>query len=210
VERSGQNGRWQQKYVESAEAARRGFEVGALSPVKVELAYREANAIALFGDTAWARQALQRAQEAAGALPANRGAPRSVWSFPVGRQAIFELSVAIHTGDPDNALRAAAMADAAWASGEPRVPANWAQIRVGSGIACLMKGSLDEAVYHVAPVLELPVELRISTVTGYLRKLQELLAEPRFAKRPSAAVLALQIRDFISSAPLGTDEAEGR
>jgi hypothetical protein len=65
--------RWQQKYVESAEAARRGFEVSALSPVKVELAYREANAIALFGDTSRARQALRRAQEAAGALPANRG-----------------------------------------------------------------------------------------------------------------------------------------
>jgi transcriptional regulator with XRE-family HTH domain len=202
--------RWQQKYVESAEAARRGFEVSTLSPVNVELAYREANAIALFGDTGRARQALQRAQEAAGALPANRGSPMSVWSFPAGRQAIFELSVAIHTGDPDSALRAAAMADAAWASGEPRVPANWAQIRAGSSIACLMKGSLDEAVYHVAPVLELPRELRISTVTGYLRRLEELLAESRFAQSAAAAGLALQIRDFISSAPLGTDETAGR
>jgi DNA-binding Xre family transcriptional regulator len=202
--------RWQHKYVESAEAARRGFEVSALSPVKVELAYREANAIALFGDTSRARQALQRAQKAAGALPANRGSPMSVWSFPVGRQAIFELSVAIYTGDPDGALRAGAMADAAWASGEPKVPANWAQIRAGSSIACLMKGSLDEAAYHVAPVLELPRELRISTVTGYLRKVEELLAESRFAKSATAAGLALQIRDFISSAPLAADKAEGR
>jgi len=200
--------RWQQKYVESAEAARRGFEASALSPVKVELAYREANAIALFGDTDRARQSLRRAQEAAEALPAKRGSPRSVWSFPVGRQAIFELSVAIHTADPDSALRAAAMADAAWASGEPRVPANWAQIRAGSSIACLMKGSLDEAAYYVAPVLELPGEQRISTVTGYLRKLEVLLAEPRFAK--SASGLALQIRDFISSTSPGTDEAESR
>lgn len=202
--------RWQQKYVESAEAARRGFEVSALSPVKVELAYREANAIALFGDTVRARQALQRAQEAADALPAYRGSPRSVWSFPAGRQAIFELSVAIHTGDPDGALRAAAGADAAWASGEPKVPANWAQIRAGSSIACLMKGSLDEAAYHIAPVLELPRELRISTVIGYLRKLEEMLAESRFAKSSTAAGLALQIRDFVSSAPLDFDEAEGR
>ena len=202
--------RWQQKYVESAEAARRGFEVSALSPVKVELAYREANAIALFGDTGRARQALQRAQEAAGALPANRGSPWSVWSFPVGRQAIFELSVAIHTGDPDAALRAAAMADAAWARGEPRVPANWAQIRAGSGIACLMKGSLDEAAYHVTPVLELPRELRISTVTGYLRRVEELLAESRFANSATAAGLALRIREFMSFVPLDTDEAESR
>jgi hypothetical protein len=90
------------------------------------------------------------------------------------------------------------------------VPANWAQIRAGSSIACLMKGSLDEAAYHVAPVLELPRELRISTVTGYLRKVEELLGESRFAKSATAAGLALQIRDFISSAPLAADKAEGR
>jgi endonuclease/exonuclease/phosphatase family metal-dependent hydrolase len=42
--------RWQGKYIESAELARRGFEVSEPSPVKAELAYREANAIALFGD----------------------------------------------------------------------------------------------------------------------------------------------------------------
>jgi hypothetical protein len=102
------------------------------------------------------------------------------------------------------------MADAAWASGEPRVPANWAQIRAASSIACLMKGSLDEAAYHVVPVLHLPRDLRISTVTGYLRKLEELLAASRFAQSATAAGLALQIRDFMASAPPGTDETEGR
>jgi transcriptional regulator with XRE-family HTH domain len=61
--------RWQHKYVESAEAAQRGFEVSALSPTKVELAYREANAIALFGDSGRARQALQRARNTADQLP---------------------------------------------------------------------------------------------------------------------------------------------
>jgi transcriptional regulator with XRE-family HTH domain len=202
--------RWQQKYVESAEAARRGFEVSALSPTKVELAYREANAIALFGDTARARQALKRAQQTADALPANQGNPRSVWSFPAGRQAIFELSVAIHTGDPDSALRAAAMAEARWAGGEPKVPATWAQIQAGSSIAYLMKDSLDEAAHYVTPVLDLPRELRISTVVGYLQKLEILLTQPRFAKSNTAAELTLQIKDFISSSPVGMDETESR
>jgi hypothetical protein len=198
--------RWQQKYVESAEAARRGFELSDLSPTKVELAYREANAIALFGDTARARQALKRAQQTADSLPASQGNPRSVWSFPTGRQAIFELSVAIHTGDPDSALRATAMAEEGWASGEPKIPATWAQIQAGSSIAYLMKDSLDEVAYHVTPVLELPRELRISTVIGYLQQLKILLVQPRFAKSNTAAELALQIRDFISSSPLGMDE----
>jgi hypothetical protein len=202
--------RWQQKYVESAEAARRGFEVSAPSPTKVELAYREANAIALFGDKLRARQALKRAQQAADAMPANQGSSRSVWSFPTGRQAIFELSVAIHTGDPGSALRAAAMAEKGWANGESKVPATWAQIQVGSSIAYLMQDSLDEVACHVTPILELPKELRISTVIGYLRKLESLLGQPRFAKNNTAAELTLQIRDFISSSPLGMDEPEPR
>jgi transcriptional regulator with XRE-family HTH domain len=202
--------RWQHKYVESAEAARRGFEISALSPTKVELAYREANAIALFGDSGRARQALQRARKAADALPVGYKPAGSVWSFPTGRQAIFELSVAIHTGDPDSALRAAAMADTAWASGEPKDPANWAQIEAGASIAYLMKDSLDATAYHVAPVLDLPLDLRISTVIGYLRKLENLLTQPRFAESCTAAELASQIRDFISSPSPGMGSKEVR
>ena len=42
--------RWQVRFAEAAELARRGFEVSGQTPVRAELAYREANAIALFGD----------------------------------------------------------------------------------------------------------------------------------------------------------------
>ena len=196
--------RWQRRYVESAEGARRGFEVSALSPTKVELAYREANAIALFGDASRARRALQRAQDAAEMLT-DYGPPTSVWSFHTGRQAIFAISVAIHTGDPDGALRAAAMAEAGWACGEPKVPANWAQIKAGSSIAYLMQDSLDGAAHQIAPVLELPEELRISTVIGYLKTLENMLAQPRFAKSKIAAKITSQIRSFVSSSPPDLD-----
>jgi transcriptional regulator with XRE-family HTH domain len=202
--------RWQERYVESAELARRGFDVGALSPTKIELAYREANAIALFGDVSRAHQALQRAEKTADALSADRGSPSSVWSFPVARQAIFALSVAIHTGDPDAALRAAALAETGWANGEPKIPATWAQIQAGSSIAYLMKDSLEGAAQHIAPVLDLPQELRISTITGYLRKLENLLTKSRFTKSEAAAELTEQIRSFISAAPLGQDDAGDR
>jgi hypothetical protein len=169
----------------------------------------EAN-LSPFGDSGRARQALQRARDTAETLPEGYTSSRSVWSFPTGRQAIFELSVAIHTGDPDSALRAAAMADSAWASGGPKDPANWAQIQAGSSIAYLMKDSLDEAAYRVAPVLDLPRELRISTVIGYLRKLESLLAQPRFAGNCTATELAYQIRDFISVPSPGMDAKEAR
>src|SRR5215472_8827361 len=101
--------RWQQHFIESADLARHGFEAtGGTTPTRVELAYREANAAALLGDTSRAREAIRRAERAAESSIID-AADRSVWSFPIPRQAIFALSVAIHTGDPDAALRAAAM-----------------------------------------------------------------------------------------------------
>lgn len=202
--------RWQGRYVESAELARRGFEASELSPARAELAYREANAIALFGDGQRARKALHLAEKVAEALPSGYGPTGSVWSFPAGRQAIFALSVAIHTKDPDSAFHAAAIADAGWKQGEPKVPANWAQIQTGVSIAHLMKGSLDAAVHYIAPVLDLPEELRISTVTGYLQKLDGLLAQPRFSGSETAGKLRDQIRDFISSSPTAIDVTDRR
>lgn len=100
------------------------------------------------------------------------------------------------------------MASAAWASEEPEVPATYAQIQAGACIAYLMKDSLDGAAYNVTPVLSLPPESRISTVIGYVRKLENLLAQSRFAESAPAVELAHQIRDFISASPLGEDTAD--
>lgn len=199
--------RWQERYVESAELARRGFEVSALTPTRVELAYREATAIALFGDVGRARRALRLAEEAAETLPSSDGR-MSVWSFPVERQAVFALSVAIYTGDPDAALRAAATADAGWASGDPQVPATWAQIRTGAAIAYLMKGALDGTAEQIIPILRLPPELRIGTVTRYLSKLAFLLNQPRFADSKIAIELGQQIGEFNSATPPDQHVAE--
>jgi tetratricopeptide (TPR) repeat protein len=193
--------RWQERYVDSAELARRGFEASANSPVKVELAYREANAIALFGDVGRAREALRRAEKTADALLTD-DTGSSVWAFPPERQAVFAQSVAIHTGDPDSALRVAEFADAQWKAGEVRVPAAWAQIRVGAGIAYMMKGALDGAVEQISPVLDLPPELRIVTVVGYLRKLDRLLMDPSYSRSPIAVEIRERIREFAAATPM--------
>jgi hypothetical protein len=73
-----------------------------------------------------------------------------------------------------------------------------------------MKNSLDEARYHVIPVLDLPLDLRISTVIGYLRKLESLLTQSGLAKSHTAAELALRVRDFISSSSLSATGKEVR
>jgi hypothetical protein len=188
--------RWQVRFVEAAELARRGFEVSGRTPVRTELAYREANAIALFGDAPRARAALQRAERAAEDLDDDG---TSAWSFSWQRQAIFALSVCVHTGDPDSALRAAATVDAYWGGGAAKVTATWAQVRAGAAMAYLLKNSIDGAAAELAPVLELPSELRIQTVTGYLDEIDAMLAAPRFADSSLGAGLRQQISEFNAS-----------
>lgn len=200
--------RWQGKYLEAADMARHGFEVSGLTPTRIELAYREALTAALVGDITRSREALKRAEKTADILTGNEGGI-SVWSFPIERQAVFGLSVAIHTGDPDTALRAAAMADAGWAAGDPRNPANWAQVRVGAGIAYLIKDALDGVAEQVLPVLDLHPNLRIGTVTGYLRELDRRMDQPRFAHSKTARELRQQIQEFNSSAAAIQTEIRG-
>ncbi|GAA4628685.1 hypothetical protein GCM10023196_046080 [Actinoallomurus vinaceus] len=191
--------RWRNKFVESADLARRGFEHSAPSPVRAMLASYEARAAGLLGDVRRAREALAKAERAADEL-ANPGPETCVWSFPRPRQALLAISVLTRIGDPDAALQAVATADATWAAGTPRSPSLWGQIRVGSEIAHLMKGSLDGAVEQVEPLLTLEPEFRMATVTRYLADLAGLLRQRRFLKSPAAVSLLHQIREFNAGA----------
>jgi hypothetical protein len=188
--------RWQVRFAEAGTLAARGFEATGSASVRAELAYREANAIALFGDTLRARAALRKADQAAEGLDDDG---TSAWSFSRGRQAIFALSVCVHTRDPDGALRAAEQADAYWDAGGGKVMATWAQVRAGAAMAYLLKDSLDGAAGQLGPVLELPADQRISTVTGYLDQVSEMLRAPRFDGSALAMQLGEQVREFASA-----------
>ena len=165
--------RWQKRLTESMDMARRGFACSPDAPIRVQLASQEANAAALLGDAARAREALGRAERAAESVTPDSGL--SAWSFPITRQAVFAQSVAAQIGDADAMLRAASVADAAWSAGVPKVSANWAQIRVSAGIAHLLNGSVDGAVAEVEPVLALPPGMRVATVTAYTERLRRRL-----------------------------------
>jgi hypothetical protein len=193
--------RWQDRFAEAAGLAARGFEASAQAPVRAELAYREANAIALFGDTPRARDALGKAARAAEGLEDDG---TSAWSFSRGRQAIFTLSVSIHTGDSDGALSAVQEADDYWNTGGGKVTATWAQVRAGAAMAYLLKDSLDQAAGQLGPVLELPPGERIATVTGYLDEISGMLQGRRYARQPLAIRLGEQIREFSAAAETAT------
>ncbi len=174
--------------------------------MRVQLACYEANSCARLGDARRARNAMRQAEEAATGLPAVQDAV-SPWSFPPERMTIFRLAVAVGTGDPAAALRAAAGTSPVWEPGGPHVPAAWAQIRICAGIAHLLRDDLDGTAEQITPMLALPPEFRIATVTGWLADLGQRLSAPRFARSPVTADLRQQIRGFTAAAP-GADQAE--
>ena len=110
------------------------------------------------------------------------------------------MSVATRFGDPDAVLRAAAIADAAWAAGEPRADGTWAQVRLGTAIAHIMKNALDGAMKEITPVLALPPEFRMATITGYTRQIDKRLQQRRFGGSPTAAAIRRQLKEFNASA----------
>jgi hypothetical protein len=190
--------RWQKRLTESMDMARRGFACSPNTPIRVQLGSQEANAAALLGDAARAREALARAERAAESVTPDSGL--SAWSFPVTRQAVFAQSVAAQIGDADAMLRAASVADAAWSAGVPKVSANWAQIRVSAGIAHLLNGSLDGAVAEVEPVLALPPSMRVATVTAYTERLRRRLEHPRYNDAAGVHELSERLVQFNADA----------
>jgi hypothetical protein len=198
--------RWQKRLTESMDMARRGFACSTNTPVRVQLASQEANAAALLGDAARAREALARAERAAESVTPDSGL--SAWSFPITRQAVFAQSVATQLGDAGAMLRAASVADAAWSAGAPKVWANWAQIRVGAGIAHLLNGSLDGAVAEVEPVLALPSSMRVATVTAYTERLRRRLEHPRYNGAAGVRELGEQLAQFNADALADTESQE--
>ena len=199
--------RWRQNYADSADLARRGFECSQPTSIRILLACQEANAAALLGDMRRAREALNRAEDArAGPITPDSGV--SAWSFPRPRQALFALSVAIRSGDPEGALRAAEAADSAWASGEPWAGGTWAQVRLGACIAHIMRDDLDGALREFAPVRTLAPEFRIATITGYTVQMDKRLQQRRLQHNSIATQIREQIQDFNSAALLALTISE--
>lgn len=190
--------RWEQRLIESVNMARAGYESSPMAPIRLQLGSYEANAAALLGDADRARAVLRRVQDEAPECQQDSG--DTVWSFPRARQAIFALSVATQNGDPEGALHAATMADESWAAGAPLVRANWAQIRIGAATAHLDRGDLDAAAAGVAPVLDMPPELRVATVTAYTGNLARRLRARRFQSSQVAGQLLNDLRVFTLEA----------
>jgi tetratricopeptide (TPR) repeat protein len=191
--------KWEQRYGEAADLARRGYEHSPPIEARILLASQEANALQALGDLAGADAALTRARRARDELESVQELG-SAWACPRPRQATYALQVAHGAHDPAWMLREVAAADEAWGEGDLWVYGTWSQIRIGAGIAHAMAGEVDGAAEEVAPVLDLPPELRVVTITGRLGVVEQQLAQRRYAGTGAAVDLRDQIRDFRAGA----------
>jgi hypothetical protein len=190
--------RWRHRFADSAELARHGYDCSPPTHVRVLLASQEAHGAALDGDVRRAYEALRRA-ESARDKASSEDSGVSAWSFPRPRQAMFALAVAIRAGDADGALQFVRAADDAWSSGDPKAVGTWAQVRLGGTIAYIMKGDLEAACLEFTPVLSLPPEFRMSTITGYTAEIDKRLQQRKFATSDPATRMRDQIREFEAS-----------
>ncbi|MDQ6946929.1 MAG: hypothetical protein M3256_11835 [Actinomycetota bacterium] len=189
-----QTARWRHRYAEAADLASRGYASSPPTSIRVLLACQEANAAALAGDVMRAKQALGQAEAAR--VEAIEGGLDSVWSCPPARYALYRLSVALHSGDASTALREADVAEAAWPPDQPKPFGTWAHLHIAAGHAHLMSGSVDGAAEQIRPVLDLPSDYRLATLTEHMATIQRLLLDRRFRGSGDATRLREQTDEF--------------
>jgi transcriptional regulator with XRE-family HTH domain len=188
--------RWRHRYAQAADLAYQGFACRPPTSIRVLLACQEANAAALAGDLRRARHALAQAEATRGYIADERS--DSVWSCPPGRYALYRLSIALNSGDATTALREADVAQTAWPSDQPKPFGTWAHLCIAAAHAHLISGSVDGAAHHIDPVLALPPDYRLSTLTEHMTSVRQLLLNRRFNGSAQAGRLLKRIDEFNS------------
>jgi hypothetical protein len=94
-------------------------------------------------------------------------------------------------------------ADEAWSEGAPWVYGTWAQVRIGAAIAHVRNGEAWGAASEVAPVLSIPPEYRVVTITDRLTYVNRLLQAQPYCGSQAAADLREQIGEFCKSSLRG-------
>jgi hypothetical protein len=189
--------RWENKFGEAAELARRGFELCPPSPERILLAAAEATALQSRGDIEGAWQAMGRAKAAREEIGEHEDVS-TAWTCPQARQATYALQVGLGAEDPAAVLREVEAADGAWAAGDPWVYGTWAQARIGAALAHVMRGDPEGAADELVPVFDLETQYRVVTIVGRIGEVGRRLASRRFTGSSHAADLRERIRAFQS------------
>ncbi|MGW4639534.1 hypothetical protein ACWEN6_13450 [Sphaerisporangium sp. NPDC004334] len=190
---------WEGRWREAAALARHGYDLAGPDSARVLLACQEADAWQAQGDITAAKSALTRADEARDQI-VQHNLLAGPYSCGPARQANYTMAVHLRDHQPQRALQAAADAERAWRNGDAQAYGTWAQVRIGAAIAHLHDGEIDGAQVMLRPVLELPMDRRLATLTTrLLQQVTPVLAGRARAGGRQAVALSAQIREYCST-----------
>ena len=195
----GKNAYWEGRFQEAADLARRGLECAPPNTARVLLASQLGDARQADGDIAGALEAQTAAKRARDQVLIE-DTPGGIWACGRARQANYAMSVHLRAGNPAGALAEAETAQQAYEAGEDWAYGTWAQIRIASGIAHLIAGRVDGAASELAPILSMPPERRLATLTTRLGEVGMRLSDRRYQGSTEAAELRQQIADYRAHA----------
>lgn len=186
---------WSGDYQGAAELAAQGLTHAAPGTVRTMLACQQADAYAMLGALREVRAALQRAETEA-AAQAGSDAIGGLFSFGPARYANYAASAHLALGE-----HAAAIADTDRALAEFEVDPGYgfgtiAQVHIARCLTFAASGDLDGAATAVRPVLDLPPQRRLATLTGRLKPLARSLGDPKLRSSTVAAPLRQELIEF--------------
>ena len=193
------NAYWEGRFRDAADYARRGLDYAPPTSARVLLACQLGDARQAVGDMARGLEAQNAAKRARDEI-ISADEVGGVWACGHARQANYAMGVHLRAGNPAAALAEAETARQAYEQGEPWAYGTWAQICIGSGIAHLLAGRVDGAVNELAPILGMPPEQRLTTLTTRLGDVDRQLRHRRYDGSTVVAALRQQIAGYRAQA----------
>ncbi|WP_233625182.1 hypothetical protein [Actinoplanes sp. ATCC 53533] len=192
---------WTGDYATAAEAAAVGRQHAHTPADVLRLASQQARAAAAAADRRTAADALAAARDACAAVAEGPAGRDGVFDFSAGKGNYYFSEIGVTLGGEENWARAADDAQTAITllTADPAACSEFrAAAHIDLAAARLAGDHLEGAAEALAPVLNLPVELRTAPVAGRAASIATTIAKARFDAVPQAALLRDQLRMFVA------------
>jgi tetratricopeptide (TPR) repeat protein len=191
---------WDGRVRESARLAGDGLRFASSDTARVLLASLSARAYARIGDADQAHAALHAAEDER--EQAGQDEVGGLLGFSEAQQSYLAGSTHLWLKEPREALAASDRAVWLFDVGDRSERFYGAEMLalVDAATALVHSGDLEGAVDRLRPVLELPPEQRLDTVTSRLGEMRDSLRRSRYATSRPSVRIQRQIEEFRSSA----------
>lgn len=194
---------WDGRPVHALDCARRGQDMSAKGTVSVALFAHAARAAAATGDSATAREALNRAGAAReqvrdDVLDTSLG---GIFSFSRPKEQHYAGAAWLAIGDGARARQSAQAAITGYQQGpaEERARDNESIGQINIALAHVLEDDLDAASERLTAALTLPTDVRIANFYVSLRRLGEQVSVPRFQNAVPAGAMRERIEHALAT-----------